>query len=140
MPQLIIDTNGVLSALLIAHVQLPSYRVVRAVMEGALHAVVSQALVDEYYDVLARPDVARRHRQTPARVGLFLGELLRDARHVEPPATLMRAPDAADQHLWDLLAFIPDAIIITGDRKLLNSGDFPRAIESPREFADRYGL
>jgi predicted nucleic acid-binding protein len=57
---------------------------------------------------------------------------------VAPDAALTAAPDPDDQHVWDLLAVFPNANLITGDRLLLQSNDFPGRILSPREFVERY--
>jgi predicted nucleic acid-binding protein len=52
------------------------------------------------------------------------------------------SPDPGDAHLWSLLASEPDAVLLTGDRLLLENPRTQNSVISPREWADnfRYGL
>ena len=46
------------------------------------------------------------------------------------------APDPNDRHLWDLLAARPEAILVTGDRKLLQDPPAGVSVLSPRGFVE----
>ena len=43
-----------------------------------------------------------------------------------------------DQHLWGLLAAEPEAVLVTGDKALLESEAFPGRIVNPRAFVDAH--
>jgi putative PIN family toxin of toxin-antitoxin system len=139
MPDVIIDANVMVSGAGDLR-GTPPVAVVNAVVDGVVRLVVSTALLAEYRRVLSRPKLRRVHGLDAAGIDAFLWLVDDRAQLVVAPATDVAAPDPGDQHLWDLLAAAPEAILVTGDRKLLESSDFPGRILSPREFVERYGL
>lgn len=110
---------------------------VAAVLGREVNVLLSDELLQEYRRVLVRPRAGARHGLAPAQIDALLdgfgsiGRIL--ATEVGPPC-----PDADDQHLWDLLATAPEAGLVTGDKALLRSMDFPGRIVSPREIVERY--
>jgi len=140
MTFLVVDTNVLLSALLSLHPQSPSLQVVAAILTGRLQAAVSPALLAEYSRILLRPDVASRHRRSRAEIDRLLVDFAMAAIVAYPSQSRQPAPDPGDQHLWDLLAEVPDAVLVTGDTALRQSNHFPGRILTPREFVERYDL
>lgn len=101
-------------------------RVVEAVADGAITAVVSQHLLDELAAVLIRPKFRRWISVADAIA--FVESLgghadLRD--DLGPPKTRVRDPD--DDYLV-ALAEAADAVIVTGDDDLLTAQIEPVAI------------
>jgi uncharacterized protein len=101
-------------------------RVVEAVADGAITAVVTQHLLDELAAVLIRPKFRRWISVADAIA--FVESLgghadLRD--DPGPPKTGVRDPD--DDYLV-ALAEAADAVIVTGDDDLLAAGIEPAAI------------
>ena len=52
------------------------------------------------------------------------------------PAATASAPDAGDNHLWELLASWPESRLVTGDRRPLDDPAGPGAVLTPREVTD----
>lgn len=52
----------------------------------------------------------------------------------------LRAPDPDDQMLWDLLGAMPESVLVTGERRLLQTIDFPNRVLSPRQFVERFAF
>lgn len=140
MPLVILDVNVVTSATGPSSDDAPPARAVAAGMDGAVGLLVSPALIAEYVDVLRRARLRRWHGLSEETILRFVDRLACVATSIEPPPSPVACPDPGDQHLWDLLAAVPDAILVTGDRKLLDSQDFPGRIVSPRECVERYAL
>ena len=139
MPDVIVDSN-VLTSGSRRGLYSPPALVVRSLIARRFTAILSQALLAEYRRVLHRPRLQRVHGMTTIEIDPFI-KLIEACGHVVAPRPADAAcPDPTDQHLWDLLAAVPGAILVTGDRKLLESTDFPGRILSPREFVERYGL
>jgi len=103
-----------------------------------LRPAVSQRLRAEYQRVLSRPKWLPIHGFTVAGIEQFLDAFLCRAEVVEPPTARIASPDPDDQLLWDLLAFVGEAVPVSGDKLLCESGHFPGRILSPREFVDHY--
>ncbi len=115
----------------------PALAVLRSFIDGQIEAVVDSSLLDEYRDVLSRERTERFVGAGPLKPEVLLGFLTRVALTPSPPAP-ERAPDPEDQHLWDLLFALPDAILVTGDRLLLAKPPEGTIVVSPREFMERY--
>ena len=54
----------------------------------------------------------------------------------EAPASGETAPDPGDQHLWDLLAAVPDGVLVTGDQMLLDNPPDNASVLPARAFLD----
>lgn len=139
MPDVIVDANIMVSGAG-DHANTPPVLVMRGLMAGSFVAIVSPDLIAEYRRVLLRPRLYRVHGMTATRVDEYIQIVEGYARKVTPPPAPLVCPDPTDQHLWDLLAAESEAVLVTGDRKLLESEDFPGRIFSPRAFVERYGL
>ena len=47
---------------------------------------------------------------------------------------VLNAPDPGDQHLGDLLSAVPNAILVTGDLRLVENAPNGASVMSPRSF------
>ncbi len=136
LPLVIVDTNVLVSGTANRSVSSPS-RIVDAVLDGTLDVLASTPLLEEYAEVLRRPALRRRVNLGDDEIGDYIDLLTTIATIEEPVAAVERSPDPTDQHLWDLLAAVPAAILVTGDKALLASDHFPGRILSPRQFVER---
>ena len=55
---------------------------------------------------------------------------------LEPASSDAAAPDPNDQHLWNLLASRSTAVLVTGDRKLLEQPPEGSTVLLPRDFLE----
>ena len=113
-----IDTNVLVAGVLTGDPDAPTARVVDGMLEGVFTYLLSIELVDEYRRVLLRPAIRERHGFRPEEIDVLLTELIRWGAIRTPARGTDAAPDAGDQHLWDLLAAQPGAVLVTGDRRL----------------------
>ena len=116
----VIDTNVLVAGLISAQPSSPTVRVLDAMLEGRLLYLLSPELLSEYRRVLLRPALARLHGLDEQQVDTILTELAANALWREPDRDHAgSAPDPGDDHLWALLACESEAILVTGDRLLL---------------------
>jgi putative PIN family toxin of toxin-antitoxin system len=134
----IVDTNVLVAGLASRNLGSPTKRLLAAIREGAQRALLSPELVAEYRDVLNRPQVLRWHGIQPPLPDRLITEMVGISQAAEPGRAVARAPDPGGQHLWDLLAEVPESVMVTGDKLLLESTDFPGRILTPRAFADAH--
>ena len=128
----IIDTNVVVAGLITAEPESPTCRVLDAMLDGSLLYLLSEDLLREYRNVLLRPRIFRRLGLSEHQIDQFLSEIAANAVWREAPSDKNHtAPDPRDTHLWALLASEPAAILITGDRLLIENPMPQRSIISP---------
>lgn len=132
----VIDTNVVVAALLTADPHAPTARIVDGMVRGSFPFVLSVALLAEYRQVLLRKRIRRRHGLGEDEVDGILTAIAANAIVRERASSPAVAPDPGDQFLWDLLAAVPDAILVTGDRGLLESSAADVTVVSPQIFVD----
>lgn len=134
----VVDTNVIVSGIIGSDPASPPARILDAMADGRLVYLMSGSLFAEYSEVLRRPAIARLHRLAGDEVDRLLTVHAANAMWREP-ATTASAPDAGDNHLWELLASWPESRLVTGDGRLLD--DPPRfgAVLTPREVSD-YGI
>ncbi|MBS0506111.1 MAG: putative toxin-antitoxin system toxin component, PIN family [Proteobacteria bacterium] len=123
MPRLfIVDTNVLAAGLMTREAASPTARILTAMLDGRIAFLLSPALLHEYRTVLLRPKLQRIHGLTSAQLDTVLTDIVANAMWREPlPDALHAASDPGDGHLWALLAQEPAAILVTGDRLLLES-------------------
>ena len=114
----VVDTNVVVAGLPLAGNDLPVARILQGMLGAAFPFVVSEPLLAEYREVLARPNVSRLHGLDSEAREALVAEIARHAT-VLAPAAAPAAPDPGDQMLWELLAARDDLILVTGDKLLL---------------------
>jgi len=136
-PPAVIDTNVVVSGLLTRSPEAPTAAVLDGMLAGAFLFLLSDELLAEYREVLLRPGLRRLHGLGEGEVDVILEELALNGAHRTPRSSPERSPDPGDQHLWDLLACEPAAVLVTGDRLLLENPPPTVRVLSPREFLDR---
>ena len=128
----IVDTNVIAAGLITARPDSPTARVLDAMTSGNLIYLLSPDLLNEYRHVLLRPKLVRLHGLQALEVDQIIIELTANAIWRDPPAaTKHQPPDPCDSHLWDLLASEPSAILITGDRLLMENPRPQSSIISP---------
>jgi len=114
----VVDTNVVVAGLPLAGNPLQVARILHGMLGAAFPFVVSEPLLAEYREVLARPNVCRLHGLAGEALEALLADIARHAT-VLAPATAAAAPDPGDQMLWELLAARDDLVLVTGDKRLL---------------------
>lgn len=98
-------------------------------LDGRLLFLLSPALLREYRQVLLRPKLVRLHGLSENEIDRLLTELTANALWREPAGNVPEsAPDPGDAHLWALLDSEPDAILVTGDQRLLDNHLSGRAV------------
>ena len=132
----IIDTNVVVAALLTADPEAPTARILDGMIRGYFPFVLSVALLAEYRRVLARRRIRQCHGLTTDQVDAVLTAIAANAIVREAVASEETAPDPGDQHLWDLLAGAPDAVLVTGDERPLDNAPIHTSVVLPRSFID----
>ena len=103
-------------------------------LSGRLRFVVSVPLLAEYRTVLLRPRICSFHGLSEAEVERVLTRLVENGAVREPAPAAPAAPDRGDAHLWALLEAEPRALLVTGDRALLDAPPPGRSVVSPRSF------
>ena len=106
-------------------------------LAAAIPYVLSDVLLAEYHSVLGRASLARSHGLNRKEIDALLLELAQHAI-VLAPAASASAPDAGDQHLWDLLAARKDLLLVTGDKVLLDHRAMRGRLSTPAAFAERW--
>lgn len=153
----VIDTNVVVSGLLSGAADSSTRRVVDAMLAGSIPFALSETLLAEYRKVLLRPAIRERHGLTEIEVDTLLEELVlnasmrdpaaaahpfsqagpvQDARtHTPAAATTPKPAPSGDEQLIELLRAVPEAVLVTGDRRLAEAvGSWSTAV-TPAEFS-----
>ncbi len=116
----IVDTNVVVAGLITNDEQSPVAQILDGMLTGRFIYLLSPDLLFEYRAVLNRPRIQKLHKLSVTEIDLLLTELTANAVWREPSANVA-APDPGDNHLWSLLAYQPEAILVTGDKLLLGN-------------------
>lgn len=137
---IIIDTNVLVSGLLTSDENAPTASILNAALTATAPYVLSPALLNEYRQVLLRSAIVKCHGLSEPDIDELLTSLVQNAVWLKPYCAVEAAPDPGDQHLWNLLATRLDAVLITGDRLLLESAHYKNRVVSPAEYlANRLG-
>lgn len=137
-PPAVIDTNVVVSGLITSAAGAPTARILDAMLEGRFLFLLSSELLAEYRRVLLRPALRRLHGLNEEDIDRILADLALSGGEREPQPSSEAAPDPQDQHLWDLLACEPEAILVTGDLRLIRQPPSFARVASPGEFAEQF--
>ena len=136
MQKLILDTNVVVSALI--QKSYPHHIVFDYVLEEYVQLCLSEALLDEYRDVLSRPKFAGIAYFT-RNAEIVLNRFAKIALFYKPKIRLDIIKDKSDNKLLELAVECNAGFLITG-----NSVDFTMArykntqILSPRDYWENY--
>jgi uncharacterized protein len=131
----VIDTNVVVSGVLTENPASPTVRILDGMLAGRLRFLLSVDLLAEYRNVLLRPRIRRRHRLAPTQIDVLLTEIAANGAVVETEA-LSGSTGKGDAHLWRLLDAVRHAILITGDRRLVDDPSRRGRVLLPRTFAE----
>jgi putative PIN family toxin of toxin-antitoxin system len=135
----IIDTNVMVAGLITAEHNSPTAKALDAMLSGTLFYLLSAELLREYRDVLLRPRLSRRHGLNELEIGQLLTEIAANAIWREPRLdTEHNSPDPQDAHLWSLLASEPTAVLVTGDRLLIENPRPQSSVISPATWAEHF--
>jgi predicted nucleic acid-binding protein len=135
----IVDTNVLVAGLLTRDPDAPTARVLDGMLTGLFPFLLSVDLLAEYREVLLRPTIQRRHGLAEEEVDRILADVVKEAMIRDPPAGVA-APGAGDQHVWNLLAAHPQALLVTGDRRLREKAPADASVLSPAAFVKLLGL
>jgi putative PIN family toxin of toxin-antitoxin system len=135
----IIDTNVLVAGLITAQPNSPTARVLDAMLDGSILYLLSADLLGEYRSVLLRPRLALLHGLNEMEIDQLLTEITANAIWREPlPYTDPPPPDLQDAHLWALLVSEPTAVLITGDRLLIENPRLQNSIIYPATWAEHF--
>ena len=129
--RIVLDTNVVVSGLLSA--VSPPGRVVESVFAGELVLLYDERILDEYADVLARP----QFRFDPGNIGWFLTVVRLGEPVVAPPLPLT-VPDPDDLKFVEVAVAAGADAIVTGNARhfKLVEGKLAVPVVSPRRFIE----
>jgi putative PIN family toxin of toxin-antitoxin system len=131
----IIDANVVVAGLLASRPDSPVARILDGMLSAAFACVLSEPLLAEYRAVLLRPHLTKLHGLIETQIDAVLTELVQHAVVLTPPAQqAFLAPDPGDQFLWNLLAMRTDLVLVSGDKRLLNTPDMAHRVVLPSAF------
>lgn len=132
----VVDTNVLISGLLSSDESSPTARIVDGMLRGSFLFLLSDDLLPEYWEVLRRPAIRKRHGLTERELESVLTAIVSNGAIRSPDRSDTSAPDRTDQHLWDLLATEPDVVLVTGDELLRRKPPIDSEVLSPREFLE----
>lgn len=134
----IIDTNVVIAGLLTTRAESPVARILDCMVAGSVPFVLSEALLAEYRQVMARPKLRNLHGLDEQAIDVIVLELAQHAIVLNPAhaPSASGAPDPGDQHLWDLLRAHDGVILVTGDLRLHGPSDLKSRVIAPKAFIE----
>ena len=135
MRLVVVDTNVLVAGLITADVHSPTAQILNGMRDGTLLTLLSPALLAEYQAVLMRPKLAALHGLQESEVDRLLTEVTLNALWREP-FEKGAAPDPGDNHLWALLDHEPNAVLVTGDQRLLNDPHDHAIVMRPAVFLE----
>jgi putative PIN family toxin of toxin-antitoxin system len=135
-PLVVVDTNVIVSGLLTGDQGAPTAVILDRVLSGEIRALLSVDLLTEYRSVLLRPGIRSRHGLDEDQVDAILTAIAENAVICEPVAPPSAPPDRGDIHLWSLLAARRGAVLVTGDRDLVDSSSAWAAVVTARAFLE----
>jgi uncharacterized protein len=91
---------------------------------GSYEWVVSPAIVDEYLDVLRRPELIRKYREVPSRNLPWVLAQIATAKMVEPDETPSVCRDPEDDKFLAAALAGGATYIVSEDRDLLDLGSY----------------
>ena len=132
----IIDTNVLVAGLTTSDPDAPTAHILDGMLGGRFPFLLSVELLAEYRQVLLRRRVLALHGLTPEEVDSILTMVAANAIIRETTEARGRAPDPYDQHVWNLLAGVPEAILVTGDATLIREAPPQASVVVPRTFVE----
>ena len=133
-PPAIIDTNVVVSGLLTSQEGTPTRRLLDGMLAGDFPFYLSIDLLAEYRQVLLRKKIQHLHGLSDEDIDRLLEVIVANGILREPTPTGQESPDPGDQFLWDLLAAQPKALLVTGDKALLEDARQAASVITPSSY------
>ncbi len=116
--RIVLDTNLLVSGLIVPR-GLPR-RLLDEWRQGAYRLLVTDAILDEYAAVLARPQFAAKYGLAPGEVAALLRRMRAEGERVVPAETVpVTVRDPKDTHLLGAALGGDAAYLVTGDADLL---------------------
>ena len=133
MMRVVPDTNVVVSAVLTPSG--PPFEIINLASKGLIQLCVSDAVFDEYREVLGRPQFAKLRELS----NLQLEEILKICKFVTPSKRVKVSPDPDDDIFLECAEAAKAQYLITG-----NVRDFPdrwkyTSVVTPRQFLNLFG-
>jgi putative PIN family toxin of toxin-antitoxin system len=137
--QAVIDTNIVVSGVLTAVAASPTARILDGMLVGRFGFLLSVELLAEYREVLLRPKTRRRHRLSEAEVHTLLTDIAANGVVLDLRPSPTAGRRRGDGHLWQILAAVPSALLVTADQRLIDKPAEGSRVLTARAFAGRLG-
>lgn len=136
MQKVVIDTNVIVSSLIQRNY--PNFIISELFIEGKFLLCISEELMAEYYEVLARPKFARFH-DFFVRAEALLAEIETKATKYYPTITLELISDDDDNMILELADESNADFIITGNTTDFTFSSYKQTkIVTPKEYWDNY--
>ena len=91
-------------------------------------------LLAEYRQVLLRQKIQLLHGLSDENSDRLLEVIVANGILREPTPARQESPDPDDQFLWSLLEFQPRALLVTGDKALLEDSRKTNSVISPSSY------
>ncbi|MBW2311016.1 MAG: putative toxin-antitoxin system toxin component, PIN family [Deltaproteobacteria bacterium] len=135
-PVIVVDTNVIVSALITDQPQSPTCLILDGMLAGRFTFLLSVELLSEYRRVLLRPRIKNIHGLNEDEVDAILSEIVVNGIMRETSGVSGSTLGKGDDHLWALVSVQPGAILVTGDKRLIeNHPEYTTAL-SPRGFIE----
>jgi len=131
-PIAVVDTNVIVSGLLTSDSDAPTAGILDQMLTGKLHFLLSVDLLAEYRSVLLRKAIRSRHGLDETEVDTILTTIAENAVVSEPMDPPTPPTDLGDLHLWQILASRHDAVLVSGDRALIEDPPEWTSVLTPR--------
>lgn len=130
----IIDTNVVVSGLLTSRDEAPTRRILDGMIAGDFPFYLSVDLLAEYRQVLLRQKIQNLHGLSDEEIDALLEVIAANGILRDPTPAPEESPDPDDQFLWNLLESRPKAVLVTGDKALLEDSRQTTSVISPSSY------
>ena len=128
MLRVVVDTNVWVSALL--NPRGHPAQVLQAFRDERFVAILSQPLVDELIDVLARPRIVDKYRLEPQDVAQLVALLVERSEIVNPSGTLRLCRDSRDDIVLETALIGKASCIVSRDDDIKGDEDLVEAMHS----------
>jgi putative PIN family toxin of toxin-antitoxin system len=135
-PLIVVDTNVIVSALITDQPRSPTCLILDGMLAGRFTFLLSVELMSEYRRVLLRPRIKTLHGLNQDEVDAILSEIVANGILREVPKVSRRTQERGDDHLWALVSVQSGAILVTGDKRLIENPPDSTTVLSPRGFIE----
>jgi predicted nucleic acid-binding protein len=144
LPPAVIDTNVVVAGLLTSDPDSPTAVILDGMLEGRFRYVLSIPLLAEYRQVLLRPKIRELHRLSAGAIDRILVEIATNGRVLEAGEGREEGAgwgdsSRGDEHLWQILERVPEAVLVTGDKELQRDERRGGSVMAPARWVELAG-